>query len=165
MAVYPWHHPYTGRGQGLGAVVTGLPDFYFGILIKFFFVWHLEWFPVGGFAFFSEQPWIAYGQLLLPALAVGVLYGLRIGPRVAAHLATAWRSQATASFAASGLHQRPGGWLLVAAVGHSVVVLWQHGAFLLGSVMLAEKILPSRDLAISASRPLCGATIRRSKRS
>lgn len=135
MAIYPWDHPYTGRSQGIGVMATGFPDFFFGILIKFFFVWHLEWFPVGGFAFFSERPWLAYRQLLLPALSVGVLYGLLIGPRVAARLATARGAQEDESF---GQHQ--GWWLFVAALGHSVVVLLQYGAFLLGSVMLAEKI-------------------------
>jgi ABC-type dipeptide/oligopeptide/nickel transport system permease component/ABC-type dipeptide/oligopeptide/nickel transport system permease subunit len=140
IALYPWDRPYTGRGQGIGVMAMGLSDFYFGILIKFFFVWHLEWFPVGGFAFFSEQPWLAYRQLLLPSLSVGVLYGLLIGPRVAARLARAHASQEDESFAFTSLHQRQGGWLVVSAVGHSVVMLLQHSAFLLGSVMLAEKI-------------------------
>src|SRR5215475_143979 len=38
-AIYPWERPYTGRGQGLGAMADGFPDFYGGILMKFFFVW------------------------------------------------------------------------------------------------------------------------------
>ena len=72
-------------------MADGFPDFYCGILMKFFFVWHLEWFPVGGFAFFAERPWQAYRQLLLPALSVAVLYGIIIGPRVAARLVAAGR--------------------------------------------------------------------------
>jgi peptide/nickel transport system permease protein len=140
IAIYPWDRPYTGRGQGIGVMAMGLSDFYFGILIKFFFVWHLEWFPVGGFAFFSEQPWLAYRQLLLPSLSVGVLYGLLIGPHVAARLARAHGTQEDEAFAFTSLHQRQGGWLVVSAVGHSMVMLLQHAAFLLGSVMLAEKI-------------------------
>jgi peptide/nickel transport system permease protein len=91
VAVYPRERPYTGRGQGLGAMAGGFPDFYCAILMKFFFVWHLEWFPVGGFAFFAERPWQAYRQLLLPALSVAVLYGIIIGPRVAARLVSADR--------------------------------------------------------------------------
>jgi peptide/nickel transport system permease protein len=140
LAMYPWDHPYSGRSQSIGAMATGLPDFYVSILIKFFFVWHLEWFPVGGFAFFAERPWQAYRQLLLPALSLGVLYGLLIGPRVAAHLAATRGSQEEPSFAFPGLHQSRGLGLVAAAVGQSVVVLLQYGAFLLGSTMLAEKI-------------------------
>jgi peptide/nickel transport system permease protein len=54
VGIYPWDRPYSGRGQGLCAMAAGFPDFYFGILMKFFFVWHLEWFPVVGFAFFGD---------------------------------------------------------------------------------------------------------------
>jgi ABC-type dipeptide/oligopeptide/nickel transport system permease component/ABC-type dipeptide/oligopeptide/nickel transport system permease subunit len=141
-AIYPWHRPYTGRGQGPWAIAAGFPDFYFGILMKFFFVWHLEWFPVGGFAFFAERPWQAYKQLLLPALSVAVLYGIIIGPRVAARLA------AVAGIADQdhGAFEPPlmangGFWtLFVRALAHSVIVVLQSGALLLGSVMLAEKI-------------------------
>jgi peptide/nickel transport system permease protein len=139
-AIYPWYRPYTGRGQGLGTLAAGLPDFYFGILMKFFFVWHLEWFPVGGFAFFAERPWQAYRQLLLPALSVAVLYGIIIGPRVAARLVTAagMRDYGTSEFTrlANGSFWR----LLARALGHSLIVLLQSGALLLGSLMLAEKI-------------------------
>jgi peptide/nickel transport system permease protein len=139
-AVYPRHRPSSGRGQGLGALAAGLPDFYFGILMKFFFVWHLEWFPVGGFAFFAERPWQAYRQLLLPALSVAVLYGIIIGPRVAARLAVA--SGVRDNGALEFTQFAPGGmWKLSArALGHSLIVLLQSGALLLGSLMLAEKI-------------------------
>src|SRR5919108_6202834 len=89
--IYPWQRPYTGRGQGLYAIATGFPDFYCGILMKFFFVWHLEWFPVGGFAFFAERPWQAYRQLLLPALSIPVLSAIIIAPRVVARLVAAGR--------------------------------------------------------------------------
>lgn len=139
-AIYPWDRPYGGRGQGLGAVAGGFPDFYFGILMKFFFVWHLEWFPVGGFAFFSERPWQAYRQLFLPALSVGLLYGIILGPRVAARLAAVTGSLEDGSFDAA--HLRPGTtWRLFgAALGHSLMVLLREGAVLLGSVLLVEKI-------------------------
>lgn len=139
-AIYPWHRPSTGRGQGLWAIAAGFPDFYFGILMKFFFVWHLEWFPVGGFAFFAERPWQAYRQLLLPALSVAVLYGIIIGPRVAARLATATGVSENGSCEPANLSNGSFGRLLVRALGHSVIVLLQSGALLLGSVMLAEKI-------------------------
>jgi peptide/nickel transport system permease protein len=139
-AVYPWYRPYAGRGQGLGAIATGFPDFFFAILMKFFFVWHLEWFPVGGFAFFAERPWQAYRQLLLPALSVAILYGIIIGPRVATRLA-----RAVEAVDRGGLEAiypvYDGFWrLLIRALGHSTIVLLQTGALLLGSVMLAEKI-------------------------
>jgi peptide/nickel transport system permease protein len=140
IAIYPWDRPYTGRGQGLGVMAMGLSDCYFGILIKFFFVWHLEWFPAGGFTFFSDHPWLVYRQLLLPSLAVGVLYGLLIGPRVAARLARAYGFPEDESFTFTSLPQRQSARLFVSAVGMSTVMLLQHGAFLLGSVMLAEKI-------------------------
>lgn len=139
VAIYPWDRLYSGRGQGVGAVASGFPDFYFGILLKFFFVWHLEWFPIGGFAFFSERPWLAYRQLLLPALSVGILYGILIGPRVAARLAAGWGGEEGWLDVA----QRPEGhlWrLALRALGHSLVVLFRSGALLLGSVILAEKI-------------------------
>lgn len=139
-AIYPRERPYTGRGQGLCAMADGFPDFYCGILMKFFFVWHLEWFPVGGFAFFAERPWQAYRQLLLPALSVAVLYGIIIGPRVAARLVAAGRVSdqdvvAPADFANGGC-----GRVFGRALGHSAVVLLQSAPWLLGSVMLAEKI-------------------------
>ena len=140
VAVYPRERPYTGRGQGLGAMAGGFPDFYCAILMKFFFVWHLEWFPVGGFAFFAERPWQAYRQLLLPALSVAVLYGIIIGPRVAARLVAADRLADRESCAPTDLTH--GRWSRVfgRALGHSAIVLLQSGAWLLGSVMLAEKI-------------------------
>jgi ABC-type dipeptide/oligopeptide/nickel transport system permease component/ABC-type dipeptide/oligopeptide/nickel transport system permease subunit len=140
VAVYPWERPYTGRGQGLCAIAAGFPDFYFGILMKFFFVWHLEWFPVGGFAFFAERPWQAYRQLLLPALSVAVLYGIIIGPRVAARLAAAGRMPDNGVFEPIEIGHGSFGRLFGRALGHSAIVLLQSGALLLGSVMLAEKI-------------------------
>ncbi len=141
-AIYPWSRPYPGRAQGPWAIAAGFPDFYFGILMKFFFVWHLEWFPVGGFAFFAERPWQAYRQLLLPALSVAVLYGIIIGPRVAARLATTTEIPERANGAFEPANMAHGGfwWLFVRALGHSAIVLLQSGALLLGSVMLAEKI-------------------------
>jgi peptide/nickel transport system permease protein len=140
VAIYPQERPYTGRGQGLCAMADGFPDFYCGILMKFFFVWHLEWFPVGGFAFFAERPWQAYRQLLLPALSVAVLYGIIIGPRVAARLAAADRlSDQGVSAPTTVVHGRVGR-VFGRALGHSAVVLLQSTAWLLGSVMLAEKI-------------------------
>jgi ABC-type dipeptide/oligopeptide/nickel transport system permease component/ABC-type dipeptide/oligopeptide/nickel transport system permease subunit len=139
-AVYPWERPYRGRGQGLCAIAAGFPDFYFGILMKFFFVWHLEWFPVGGFAFFAERPWQAYRQLLLPALSVAVLYGIIIGPRVAARLAAAGRLSDQGVFEPIEIVHASFGRLFARALGHSAVVLLQSGALLVGSVMLAEKI-------------------------
>jgi peptide/nickel transport system permease protein len=140
LAIYPWDRLYGGRGYGVGVAAAGFPDFYFGILMKFFFVWHLEWFPVGGFAFFSERPWLAYRQLLLPGLAVGILYGIIIGPRVAARLAPGRGGDEEGFFDAP--HRRDGRlWRLVGRIlGHSLVVLLQHGALLVGSIMLAEKI-------------------------
>ena len=138
--IYPWDRPYGGRGQGLGAVAAGFPDFYFGILMKFFFVWHLEWFPVGGFAFFSERPWQAYRQLFLPALSVGLLYGIIIGPRVAARLSAVTGSREDGSFDAAHLGHGTTWRLFGAALGHSLTVLLRDGAVLLGSVLLAEKI-------------------------
>src|SRR5918996_102085 len=140
MAIYPWERPYRGRGQGLCALAAGFPDFYFGILMKFFFIWHLEWFPVGGFAFFAERPWQAYRQLLLPALSVAVLYGIIIGPRVAIRLAAAGRLSGHGALESTGGSQAGFGRLCGRALGHSAVVLLQSGALLLGSVMLAEKI-------------------------
>ena len=139
-AIYPWYRPYSGRGQGLGTLAAGLPDFYFGILLKFFFVWHLEWFPVGGFAFFAERPWQAYRQLLLPALSVAILYGIIIGPRVAARLAMAAGVRDHGAFEFTQV--APGGMrkLFARALGHSLIVLLQSGALLLGSLLLAEKI-------------------------
>jgi ABC-type dipeptide/oligopeptide/nickel transport system permease component/ABC-type dipeptide/oligopeptide/nickel transport system permease subunit len=139
-AIYPWYRPYGGRGQGFGALAAGLPDFYFGILMKFFFVWHLEWFPVGGFAFFAERPWQAYRQLLLPALSVAVLYGVIIGPRVAARLATAAEARDGGTFEFAKLADGSVWRLFMRALGHSLIVLLQYGALLLGSLMLAEKI-------------------------
>jgi ABC-type dipeptide/oligopeptide/nickel transport system permease component/ABC-type dipeptide/oligopeptide/nickel transport system permease subunit len=141
-AIYPWHRPYTGRGQGPWAVAAGFPDFYFGILMKFFFVWHLEWFPVGGFAFFAERPWQAYKQLLLPALSVAVLYGIIIGPRVAARLATVagLAEQDNGAFEVAHLAHGSFWRLFMRALGHSLMVLLQSGALLLGSAILAEKI-------------------------
>jgi peptide/nickel transport system permease protein len=124
----------------MGVVAAGFPDFYFGILMKFFFVWHLEWFPIGGFAFFSERPWLAYRQLLLPALSVGILYGIIIGPRVAARLSAA-REIFEDGFLDAGHLREVRLWHVGGkALGHSLVVLFQHGALLLGSIMLAEKI-------------------------
>jgi ABC-type dipeptide/oligopeptide/nickel transport system permease component/ABC-type dipeptide/oligopeptide/nickel transport system permease subunit len=140
VAIYPWERPYTGRGQGLCALAAGFPDFYFGILMKFFFIWHLEWFPVGGFAFFAERPWQAYRQLLLPALSVAVLYGIIIGPRVAIRLATTGRLSDHSAFESTGSSHAGFGRLFGRALGHSAIVLLQSGALLLGSVMLAEKI-------------------------
>jgi peptide/nickel transport system permease protein len=140
VAIYPWQHPFTGRGQGLCAIAAGFPDFYCGILMKFFFVWHLEWFPVGGFAFFAERPWQAYRQLALPALSVAVLYGLIIGPRVAARLVAASSLPDNGGFAPADLAHGCLGRLFGRALGHSAVVLLQSAAWLLGSVMLAEKI-------------------------
>jgi peptide/nickel transport system permease protein len=139
VAIYPWQRPYSGRGQGLYAVATGFPDFYCAILMKFFFVWHLEWFPVGGFAFFAERPWQAYRQLLLPALSVAVLYGIVIGPQVAARLA-AGRVLDNSVFAPADPVDGRFGRLFGRALGHSAVVLLQSAAWLIGSVMLAEKI-------------------------
>jgi peptide/nickel transport system permease protein len=139
-AIYPWYRPYSGRGQGLGTLAAGLPDFYFGILMKFFFVWHLEWFPVGGFAFFAERPWQAYRQLLLPALSVAVLYGIIIGPRVAARLATVAGKRDNGDFEFAQLAHGSVWRLFARALGHSLIVLLQSGALLLGSLMLAEKI-------------------------
>jgi ABC-type dipeptide/oligopeptide/nickel transport system permease component/ABC-type dipeptide/oligopeptide/nickel transport system permease subunit len=138
--IYPWERPYSGRGQGLGAIAAGVPDFYFGILMKFFFVWHLEWFPVGGFAFFAERPWQAYRQLLLPALSVAVLYGILIGPRVAARLAAAGSMSDNGAFEPADIPDGGFGRLCGRALGHSAIVLLQSGALLLGSVMLAERI-------------------------
>lgn len=140
VAIYPRDRLYAGRGQGLGVMAAGFPDFYFGILMKFFFVWHLEWFPIGGFAFFSERPWLAYRQLFLPALSVGILYGLIIGPRVAARLSA--RAGAVEEDFLDTAPLRAGRlWLLFAsALGHSFVVLLQLGALLFGSIILAEKI-------------------------
>jgi peptide/nickel transport system permease protein len=140
VAIYPWQRPYPGRGQGLWAVAAGFPDFYFGILMKFFFVWHLEWFPVGGFAFFAERPWQAYRQLLLPALSVAVLYGIIIGPRVVARLIAAGGVSDNGGSPPADLAHSGFGRLFGRALGHSVIVLLQSGALLLGSVMLAEKI-------------------------
>jgi len=143
VAIYPWHRPYGGRGQGMAVVAAGFPDFYFGILMKFFFVWHLEWFPIGGFAFFSERPWLAYRQLLLPALSVGILYGIIIGPRVAARLSAAREifEDGFDGFLDAGHLREVRLWHVGGkALGHSLVVLFQHGALLLGSIMLAEKI-------------------------
>jgi ABC-type dipeptide/oligopeptide/nickel transport system permease component len=140
VAVYPWERLYPRRGQGLQAIAAGFPDFYCGILMKFFFVWHLEWFPVGGFAFFAERPWQAYRQLLLPALSVAVLYGVIIGPRVAARLAAASRASVNGILEPVDLSQGRMAWLFVRALGHSAVVLLQVGTLLFGSVMLAEKI-------------------------
>ena len=139
-AIYPREQPYTGRGQGLCAMADGFPDFYGAILMKFFFVWHLEWFPVGGFAFFAERPWQAYRQLLLPALSVAVLYGIIIGPRVAARLGAAGRVLGQGVVAPADLAKGGGGRVFARALGHSTVVLLQSAPWLLGSVMLAEKI-------------------------
>jgi ABC-type dipeptide/oligopeptide/nickel transport system permease component/ABC-type dipeptide/oligopeptide/nickel transport system permease subunit len=140
VAVYPWERPHTERGQGLSAIAAGFPDFYCGILMKFFFVWHLEWFPVGGFAFFAERPWQAYRQLLLPALSVAVLYGIIIGPRVAARLVAVGGTSDNGAFEPAHISNGRFGGLFGRALGHSAVVLLQSGALLLGSVMLAEKI-------------------------
>jgi ABC-type dipeptide/oligopeptide/nickel transport system permease component/ABC-type antimicrobial peptide transport system permease subunit len=140
VASYPWHRLKAGRGQGVGAIAAGFPDFYFGILMKFFFVWHLEWFPIGGFAFFSERPWLAYRQLLLPALAVGILYGIIIGPRVAARLSARWEATGEELLEAGQRSDWRLWRLFGRALGYSLVVLLQHGALLLGSVILAEKI-------------------------
>jgi peptide/nickel transport system permease protein len=140
VAIYRWERPYTGRGQGLCAIATGFPDFYCGILMKFFFVWHLEWFPIGGFAFFAERPWQAYRQLLLPALSVAVLYGIVIGPRVAARLAAAGSMADNGVLESTDPSRSSLGRLFVRALGQSALVLLQAGALLLGSVMLAEKI-------------------------
>jgi ABC-type dipeptide/oligopeptide/nickel transport system permease component/ABC-type dipeptide/oligopeptide/nickel transport system permease subunit len=139
-AIYPWERPYTGRGRGLCAIAAGFPDFYFGILMKFFFVWHLEWFPVGGFAFFAERPWQAYRQLLLPALSVAVLYGIIIGPRVAARLTAPGGTSDNGLFEPTAIANASCGRLFGRALGHSAIVLLQSGALLVGSVMLAEKI-------------------------
>jgi peptide/nickel transport system permease protein len=139
-AIYPRGRPHTGRGQGLHAMVDGFPDFYCGILMKFFFVWHLEWFPVGGFAFFAERPWQAYRQLFLPALSVAVLYGIIIGPRVAARLDADGRLSDQDVCAPADLAHGRFGRVLGRALGHSAIVLLQSAAWLLGSVMLAEKI-------------------------
>jgi peptide/nickel transport system permease protein len=140
VAMYPRERLYTGRGQGLCAIAAGFPDFYCGILMKFFFVWHLEWFPVGGFAFFAERPWQAYRQLLLPALSVAVLYGIIIGPRVAIRLATAGSMSDNGLCEPTDSSDASFGRLFGRALGHSAIVLLQSGALLLGSVMLAEKI-------------------------
>jgi peptide/nickel transport system permease protein len=153
IAIYPWEQPYTGRGQGLCAIAAGFPDFYFGILMKFFFVWHLEWFPVGGFAFFTERPWQAYRQLLLPALSVAVLYGIIIGPRVATRLAASRSTSDHVVFESANNPDASVGRLFGRALGHSAIVVLQSGALLLGSVMLAEKIftIPGLgDLGIDA---------------
>ncbi|MBI3327758.1 MAG: hypothetical protein HYZ81_13790, partial [Nitrospinae bacterium] len=140
LIAYPWDRPYQGRGQGIRVLSIGLPDFYFGILVKFFFVWHLEWFPLGGFAFFAERPWQAYRQLLLPALSVGLLYGMIIGPRVASRLTAEAGSADEGSlpfaFANSGSSGRQFG----KTFGYSLLVLLEYGAALVGSVVLAEKI-------------------------
>jgi peptide/nickel transport system permease protein len=140
VVVYPRERPYTGRGQGLCAMADGFPDFYCGILMKFFFVWHLEWFPVGGFAFFADRPWQAYGQLLLPALSVAVLYGVIITPRVAARLAASGSGAEQADAAPAYL--ATGGFVIVLgrALGHSAIVLLQSAPWLVGSVLLAERI-------------------------
>ncbi len=140
VAIYPRERPYSGRGQGLSAMADGFPDFYGSILMKFFFVWHLEWFPVGGFAFFAERPWQAYRQLLLPALSVAVLYGIIIGPRVAARLVAAGRVSDHAGVVPADLAIGGSGRIFGRALGHSTVVLLQSAPWLLGSVMLAEKI-------------------------
>jgi len=140
VAISPRERPYMGRGQGLCALADGFPDFYCGILMKFFFVWHLEWFPVGGFAFFAERPWQAYRQLLLPALSVAVLYGMIIGPRVAARLVAAGHVVDQGVVTPAILAHGGCGRVFGRALGHSVVVLLQSVPWLLGSVMLAEKI-------------------------
>lgn len=140
VGAYPWDRPYQGRGQGIRVMSIGLPDFYFGILVKFFFVWHLEWFPLGGFAFFSERPWQAYGQLLLPALSVGLLYGMIIGPRVASRLAAGVESADEGSFPLALANSRHSWRQFGKAVGYSLLVLLEYGAALVGSVVLAEKI-------------------------
>src|SRR5262245_38962579 len=138
--VYLQERPSMGRGQGLSAMADGFPDFYCGILMKFFFVWHLEWFPVSGFAFFAERPWQTCRQLLLPALSVAILYGTVIGPRVAARLAVAARDSDTGEGASATLVEARLGRVFGRALGHSTIVLLQSAAWLLGSVMLAEKI-------------------------
>jgi peptide/nickel transport system permease protein len=139
-AIYPLERSYTGRGQGLRALAGGFPDFYCGILMKFFFVWHLEWFPVGGFAFFAERPWQAYQQLVLPALSVAVLFGFIIGPRVAARLVAAGRSCSQGVVAPADLADAGLARVFARALGHSAVVLLRSAPWLFGSVMLAEKI-------------------------
>jgi ABC-type dipeptide/oligopeptide/nickel transport system permease component/ABC-type antimicrobial peptide transport system permease subunit len=139
-ASYPWHRFSDERGRGLGVVAAGFPDFYFGILMKFFFVWHLEWFPIGGFAFFSERPWLAYRQLLLPALSVGILYGIIIGPRVAARLAARREAHEEGFYDAAHGHEHRLWRLFGRALGHSFMVLFQHGPLVLGSIILAERI-------------------------
>ena len=138
--LYPWHRPYSGRGQDLCAIATGFPDFFVGILMKFFFVWHLEWFPVGGFTFFAEYPWQAFRQLLLPALSVAVLYGIIIGPRVATRLTMGGEHGDHGVFGATDLSSRSFWKLFMRSIGHSTLVLLQSSALLFGSVMLAEKI-------------------------
>ncbi|MBI3329833.1 MAG: hypothetical protein HYZ81_24390 [Nitrospinae bacterium] len=140
LAMRPGDRAYQERGQGIRVVAMGFPDFYFGILVKFFFVWHLEWFPIGGLTFFSERPWQAFRQLLLPALSVGLLYGMISGPRVASRLA-----------AVAGMHEEgssEGGFVrrghvwgqFSKALGISLLVLSEHGGLLIGSMMLVEKI-------------------------
>jgi ABC-type dipeptide/oligopeptide/nickel transport system permease component/ABC-type dipeptide/oligopeptide/nickel transport system permease subunit len=140
VAIYPRERPYIGRGQGLRAMADGFPDFYCGILMKFFFVWHLEWFPVGGFAFFAERPWQTYRQLLLPALSVAVLYGMIIGPRVAARLVAAGRVSDSGDVVPADPANAGFARLFGRALGHSALVWLQSAPWLLGSVMLAEKI-------------------------
>jgi peptide/nickel transport system permease protein len=132
--------PSMAQGQGLSAMADGFPDFYCGILMKFFFVWHLEWFPVGGFAFSAERPWQTYRQLLLPALSVAILYGTIIGPRVAARLGLTERASEAGEGAAATLVEARLVRVFGRALGHSTLVLVQSAAWLLGSVMLAERI-------------------------
>jgi len=128
------------RGQGIRVVAMGFPDFYFGILVKFFFVWHLEWFPIGGLTFFAERPWQAFRQLLLPALSVGLLYGMMSGPRVASRLA-AGAGMPEEGSADGGLVNGGHVWRqFPKALGISLLVLSEHGGSLLGSLMLVEKI-------------------------
>ncbi len=139
-ALRPRNRVYEERGQGIFVVSAGFPDFYFGILLKFFFVWHLEWFPLGGFAFFAEHPWQAYKQLLLPALSVGMLYGIVIGPRVASRLTTEVRSLEEGVGDATPILTGPLWRRFGSALGYSLLVLLEYGGALAGSVMLAEKI-------------------------
>ncbi|MGJ7912460.1 ABC transporter permease [Neobacillus sp. LXY-1] len=49
-----------------------IPSFWAGIILIMFFGLTLKWFSVGGYVPWSENPWLAYKSLLLPAIAISI---------------------------------------------------------------------------------------------
>lgn len=67
---------HVSRMIGLAGV--SMPNFWLGLLLIMFFGVQLQWFPVGGYVPFTENPLDALAHLVLPAITLGTAYAATI---------------------------------------------------------------------------------------